>query len=118
MTAIEKTAARVLRMSEEATPGPWYRHPDVPNAIVTPHQPHESLLALDIDGMAIIDVDADAVFIAAARTAAPALARYVAAVAPLVERLRAARRINDPAKCDAEEADVVTAILARTAATW
>lgn len=93
MKDITETAKRVLALSEQATPGPW-----TTACHIAPHQALRFHSIYGADHGTIYERDEslreptvhghNAKFISATRTDAPELAAYVAAVAPLVERLR------------------------------
>lgn len=76
---------------DAATKGPWLQahHVDEPRALIAADRPAESLLALDRDGMAIMDKVADAAFIASARSDVPALLDDLDAAEREIETLRA-----------------------------
>lgn len=70
--------AAIRARLEAATPGPWAQPIDEePRAIVAAKRPMFSLLALDRDGMAIVDKKADADLIAHAPTDLRDLLSYV-----------------------------------------
>lgn len=71
MTSLLDTARRLVQLGEAATSGPWMQatHVDAPEALVTKARPNESLLGLDVDGMAIFMNKHDCAMVAAARDA-------------------------------------------------
>jgi hypothetical protein len=87
--ALTKLARETKAHGERATPGPWLQatHVGEPRALVAQHDMRASLLALDRDGMAIVGTVLDAVAIAHARTAAPALADAVLALLDCMQRV-------------------------------
>ncbi len=74
--------AEIMALADAATPGPWLQahHIGEPRALVSERDKSLSLLALDRDGMAIVDSEADARFIVAAREIVPAMAAELAAM--------------------------------------
>jgi hypothetical protein len=66
------------RLWEEATPGEWLK-PFDDGAVAKPNG-RESLLMLDVGGMAVFESPSDAAFIVAAHNAYPALSAYVKAL--------------------------------------
>lgn len=83
----ETDLASWSELCERATPGPWGRALDaVPEgkALVAEARPHDSLLGLDVGGLAIFMSAADAELCATARDALPRLLAEV-------KRLRALR---------------------------
>lgn len=86
-------AEEVLRLDQAATPGPW-ETPFGDGALAACQAPTESLLALDVDGMAVVGTFADAALIAAYRTAAPELAREVLQLQESLESSREGRKME------------------------
>lgn len=75
------TAEDLRVLLAAATPGEWSKPFDDGALAVTQGSETRSLLAIDKDGMAIMDAPADAALIAALRNAAPDLLRVVEAFA-------------------------------------
>ncbi len=74
------------RVARAATPGPWLQPlEDEPRAIVAARSPEVSLLALDIDGMAVVDEEADATLIVAMRNSFESLISELRALRAAVE---------------------------------
>lgn len=65
-----------------ATPGPWTGHEEAGRVIVSASNSDLSLLALDVDGTAIVFSHADHAFICHARTDIPALVAEVERLIP------------------------------------
>lgn len=80
---------------DAATPGPWLQPiEDEPGAIVSAERPTASLLALDVDNMAIFAREEDATFAAKARTDVPELLGEVKRLRLLLEE--ALVHVRDP----------------------
>lgn len=73
---IDTLIETVLRLDGEATPEPWLK-PFDDGALTSEARRNESLLAIDVDGMAVIERPEDAALIASYRSAAPRLARVL-----------------------------------------
>ena len=84
---------RIEALVNAATPGPWRQatHVGEPRAIVAESRPMASLLALDVDGMAIVDSEADAALIVEACNAVHAMAAELRAARAEIERLTTER---------------------------
>ena len=93
MSDTNETIAEVLRLDEEATPGPWDYWFEVGTRL-GPDREHPIALVKQMrrascpGGVRGAGVDADAALITYYRTAAPALARSVQRLQAEVERLR------------------------------
>ncbi|WP_438029101.1 hypothetical protein [Sorangium sp. So ce233] len=80
---------------DEATPGPWLQPlEDEQRAIASAQRPTTSLLALDVDNMAIFAREEDATFAAKARTDVPELLGEVKRLRLLFEEALA--HVHDP----------------------
>ena len=116
VTDLAALAAEVLALAETATPGPWSESFDDAGSDILDGRPR---CVARVDYRHNLNDENDAAFIAHARTYAPALARYVATVWPLIEALRAAAVAHGPMECWRGDADIklgesVDALLAAT----
>lgn len=86
--SITQLAAEVLRLDEIITPKPWHERASMLGGYTL----HDSVNALDADFLATVQFESNAEAIVTYRTAAPELARFVLAIMPAIEKLRAAIR--------------------------